>query len=195
MTRSWARPWCVTGTSSSGSSPRDCAATATPWPATCCWSGPASPSTARPGRERRSRWPTSSCVPRSSTPRPCVPPWSPRARITATASMPWPTSPGAGSRATSPGPSPTAWARWWSGGSWPVPPIFGEVRRLGGVTDDEMARVFNLGLGMVMVVAADRVDDALGAVTRRRRGCRGGGSGARGPWRRPGGARPVARLC
>ena len=28
-----------------------------------------------------------------------------------------------------------------------------------------MARVFNLGVGMVMVVAADRADDALGAVT------------------------------
>jgi phosphoribosylformylglycinamidine cyclo-ligase len=50
-------------------------------------------------------------------------------------------------------------------GSWPVPTIFGEVRRLGGVADDEMARVFNLGVGMVMVVAADRADDALGAVT------------------------------
>jgi phosphoribosylformylglycinamidine cyclo-ligase len=50
-------------------------------------------------------------------------------------------------------------------GSWPVPAIFGEVRRLGGVTDDEMARVFNLGVGMVMAVVPDRVDDALGAIT------------------------------
>jgi len=50
-------------------------------------------------------------------------------------------------------------------GSWPVPAIFGEVRRLGGVADDEMARVFNLGVGMVMAVVPDRVDDALGAIT------------------------------
>ena len=50
-------------------------------------------------------------------------------------------------------------------GTWPVPAIFGEVRRMGGVTDDEMARVFNLGVGMVMAVAPDRVDDALGAIT------------------------------
>jgi phosphoribosylformylglycinamidine cyclo-ligase len=50
-------------------------------------------------------------------------------------------------------------------GTWPVPAIFGEVRRLGRVTDDEMARVFNLGVGMVMAMAPDRVDDALGAIT------------------------------
>ena len=36
--------------------------------------------------------------------------------------------------------------------SWEVPPIFGEIQRLGLVDDDEMARVFNLGIGMVAVV-------------------------------------------
>ena len=35
---------------------------------------------------------------------------------------------------------------------WEVPEIFGEIARLGEVADDEMARVFNLGLGMVLVV-------------------------------------------
>jgi phosphoribosylformylglycinamidine cyclo-ligase len=35
---------------------------------------------------------------------------------------------------------------------WEVPPIFGELQRLGEVADDEMARVFNLGLGMLVVV-------------------------------------------
>ena len=49
-------------------------------------------------------------------------------------------------------------------GSWVVPPIFGEIRRLGHVTDEEMARVFNLGLGMVLVVGADAEDDALRAL-------------------------------
>ncbi len=48
--------------------------------------------------------------------------------------------------------------------AWEVPPIFGEIRRLGKVTDDEMARVFNLGLGMVMVVGPDSADDALDAL-------------------------------
>ena len=50
-------------------------------------------------------------------------------------------------------------------GSWEVPAIFGEVRRLGHVTDEEMTRVFNLGLGMVLMVGADSVDDALGALS------------------------------
>jgi len=36
--------------------------------------------------------------------------------------------------------------------SWTVPPIFDEIQRLGQVEDDEMARVFNLGVGMVVAV-------------------------------------------
>jgi phosphoribosylformylglycinamidine cyclo-ligase len=38
--------------------------------------------------------------------------------------------------------------------SWEVPRVFTEIQRLGAVADDEMARVFNLGLGMVVVVPA-----------------------------------------
>jgi phosphoribosylformylglycinamidine cyclo-ligase len=38
--------------------------------------------------------------------------------------------------------------------TWEVPRVFTEIQRLGGVDDDEMARVFNLGLGMVVVVPA-----------------------------------------
>jgi phosphoribosylformylglycinamidine cyclo-ligase len=49
--------------------------------------------------------------------------------------------------------------------TWEVPPIFGEIRRLGRVADEEMARVFNLGLGMVMVVGADGAEAALGALS------------------------------
>jgi len=33
-----------------------------------------------------------------------------------------------------------------------VPEIFGEIQRLGNVAEDEMARVFNLGVGMILVV-------------------------------------------
>jgi phosphoribosylformylglycinamidine cyclo-ligase len=39
--------------------------------------------------------------------------------------------------------------------AWAVPAVFGEIQRLGRVPDEEMDRVFNLGLGMVAVVAAD----------------------------------------
>lgn len=47
---------------------------------------------------------------------------------------------------------------------WPVPPIFGEVQRAGRVSDTEMARVFNLGLGMVAAVPPDAVTEALAAL-------------------------------
>ena len=47
-------------------------------------------------------------------------------------------------------PSGTAAEVEW--GTWEVPPIFGEIQRLGQVEDDEMAKVFNMGVGMVVVV-------------------------------------------
>jgi phosphoribosylformylglycinamidine cyclo-ligase len=49
-------------------------------------------------------------------------------------------------------------------GRFATPRIFTEIQRLGDVDDDEMARVFNLGLGMVLVVGPDGVDAALGAL-------------------------------
>jgi len=38
-------------------------------------------------------------------------------------------------------------------GSWPEPEIFATIRRLGGVEETEMRRVFNLGVGFVVAVA------------------------------------------
>jgi phosphoribosylformylglycinamidine cyclo-ligase len=46
-------------------------------------------------------------------------------------------------------------------GAWEVPRIFGEIERLGPVADEEMVRVFNLGLGMVVAVPGD---DAFKAI-------------------------------
>jgi phosphoribosylformylglycinamidine cyclo-ligase len=45
--------------------------------------------------------------------------------------------------------------------SWEPPRIFGEIQRAGEVADEEMARVFNLGIGMVAVVAREDVFHAL----------------------------------
>lgn len=42
-------------------------------------------------------------------------------------------------------------------GSWPIPPLFQLVQQLGKITDLEMYRVFNLGIGMVVIVAAEDV--------------------------------------
>jgi len=39
---------------------------------------------------------------------------------------------------------------------WPLPPVFAWLARAGAVAPEEMARVFNCGIGMVIVVAADR---------------------------------------
>jgi phosphoribosylformylglycinamidine cyclo-ligase len=46
-------------------------------------------------------------------------------------------------------------------GAGSVPPIFGEIQRLGDVDDAEMAKVFNLGLGMLAVVPAHDLFQAL----------------------------------
>jgi phosphoribosylformylglycinamidine cyclo-ligase len=44
---------------------------------------------------------------------------------------------------------------------WPVPRIFTEVQHAAGIDDEEMARVFNLGLGMILVLPQRVVDLAL----------------------------------
>jgi len=49
-------------------------------------------------------------------------------------------------------------------GTWEVPRIFEEIRRHGQVDDAEMARVFNLGLGMVLMVSVDTAELALAAL-------------------------------
>ena len=46
-------------------------------------------------------------------------------------------------------------------GSWEVPPIFDWLRRRGQVDDEEMARVFNLGLGMLVFVPAEQAERAV----------------------------------
>ena len=51
-----------------------------------------------------------------------------------------------------------------SRGSWPVPPVFTWLQRLGGVEQDEMDQVFNMGIGMVLVVSdfyADSIREQL----------------------------------
>ena len=42
-------------------------------------------------------------------------------------------------------------------GSWPVPPVFEVIEREGGVSFEEMHRVFNMGIGMVVFAAASDV--------------------------------------
>ncbi len=45
--------------------------------------------------------------------------------------------------------------------AWETPRIFTEIQAAGGVSDEEMLRVFNLGIGMVLAVSPACADDAL----------------------------------
>ena len=46
-------------------------------------------------------------------------------------------------------------------GSWPVPPIFDVIEKAGDVDHMEMYNIFNMGLGMVVAIRPDRVDEAM----------------------------------
>ena len=45
--------------------------------------------------------------------------------------------------------------------SWPRPPIFGLLQRLGDLSESEMLRVFNCGVGMLLVVPPDQAEEIL----------------------------------
>jgi phosphoribosylformylglycinamidine cyclo-ligase len=53
-------------------------------------------------------------------------------------------------------------------GSWPVLPIFSYLARLGQLDREELLRTFNLGVGMILIVSADRVRDVEAELRRRR---------------------------
>ena len=46
-------------------------------------------------------------------------------------------------------------------GSWPEQPVFRLAQETAGASDDDMIATFNMGIGMVLVVAPDGVDDVL----------------------------------
>lgn len=46
-------------------------------------------------------------------------------------------------------------------GSWPVLPIFEAIQARGSVPLDEMYRVFNMGIGLIVVVAPDHADPVM----------------------------------
>jgi phosphoribosylformylglycinamidine cyclo-ligase len=53
-------------------------------------------------------------------------------------------------------------------GSWPVPPIFDLIRKTGKISQAEMDRTFNNGLGMILVVARQKADSIVEALKKMR---------------------------
>jgi len=51
-------------------------------------------------------------------------------------------------------------------GSWPVPPIFTLMQRIGNVSHEEMMRAFNMGIGMVLVVPQNKFKKAMTLIDR-----------------------------
>jgi phosphoribosylformylglycinamidine cyclo-ligase len=46
-------------------------------------------------------------------------------------------------------------------GAWPIPPVFGWLQKLGSVADAEMAKVFNLGVGFVVICSPHFADSIV----------------------------------
>ena len=51
-------------------------------------------------------------------------------------------------------------------GSWPVPPIFDHLRELGSVSQDEMMRTFNMGIGLIAAIPAAKFTRAKNLLDR-----------------------------
>ncbi|MBV9852229.1 MAG: phosphoribosylformylglycinamidine cyclo-ligase [Armatimonadetes bacterium] len=49
--------------------------------------------------------------------------------------------------------------------AWDAPPLFRLIQARGGISDAEMFRVFNMGVGLVLIVAPDAADDIMAQLT------------------------------
>lgn len=45
--------------------------------------------------------------------------------------------------------------------AWPVPPVFQWLAEVGGISDHEMRRTFNCGVGFILIVAPEHAEDVL----------------------------------
>jgi phosphoribosylformylglycinamidine cyclo-ligase len=50
--------------------------------------------------------------------------------------------------------------------SWTVPPLFGHLQQLGNVAQDEMLRTFNMGIGLIAVIPAEKIKKAKAILNR-----------------------------
>lgn len=50
--------------------------------------------------------------------------------------------------------------------SWQPPPLFGHLQQLGNVAQDEMLRTFNMGIGLIAVIPAEKIKKAKAILNR-----------------------------
>lgn len=50
-------------------------------------------------------------------------------------------------------------------GTWEIPPVFSWLQSVGNVSEDEMFRTFNMGIGMAVIVAEAQADGLVGRLT------------------------------
>jgi phosphoribosylformylglycinamidine cyclo-ligase len=50
--------------------------------------------------------------------------------------------------------------------SWQPPPLFGHLQQLGNVAQDEMLRTFNMGIGLIAVISAEKIKKAKAILNR-----------------------------
>jgi phosphoribosylformylglycinamidine cyclo-ligase/phosphoribosylamine--glycine ligase/phosphoribosylglycinamide formyltransferase/phosphoribosylformylglycinamidine cyclo-ligase len=48
--------------------------------------------------------------------------------------------------------------------AWPLPPVFAWMQEVGGLTDHELRRTFNCGVGFMLIVAAEDAEPVLAAL-------------------------------
>lgn len=48
--------------------------------------------------------------------------------------------------------------------SWPLPPVFSLIKRMGNVPDSEMRKTFNMGIGLVIVIGKGHLEEALNQI-------------------------------
>ena len=81
------------------------------------------------------------------------------------------TSPAAGWPATWSASCPRAWRAELDRGTWTPAPVFGMIAQRGRIERAEMEKTFNMGVGMVAVVAPEDTDRALAILTARHLHC------------------------
>ena len=50
--------------------------------------------------------------------------------------------------------------------SWQPPPLFTHLQQLGAVEQDEMLRTFNMGIGLIAVIPAEKIKKAKAVLNR-----------------------------